>query len=66
MSQSTYLYKYSYVIYGQTPGGFHGSELFFLFKLPIKTDSVTDSVSDNILDLWTRFGKDGRFERRDG
>ena len=62
MSQSTYLYKYSHVIYGQTPGGFHGSELFLLFKLPIRTDPVTDSVSDNILDLWTRFGKDGRFE----
>jgi hypothetical protein len=46
MSQSTFLYKYSHVIYGQTPGGFHGSELFLLFKLPIRTDPVTDSVSD--------------------
>jgi para-nitrobenzyl esterase len=59
LNQSTYRYRYSYVLPGQPYGAFHGSEVFLLFKVPVQTDPVTDSVSANIIDLWTRFAKTG-------
>jgi para-nitrobenzyl esterase len=59
LNASTYLYKYSYVLPGQPYGAFHGSETILLFKVPIRPDPVTDSVSDNLVDLWTRFAKTG-------
>ena len=59
MNASTYLYRYSYALPGQPYGSFHGSELFLLFKIPIPEDPVTVSVSENLIDLWTRFAKTG-------
>jgi para-nitrobenzyl esterase len=59
VNTSTYLYRYSYVIPGQPLGAFHGSEAFLLFKVPIRSDKVTDSVGDNLIDIWTRFAKTG-------
>ncbi len=59
LNASTYLYKYSYVLPGQPYRAFHGSETILLFKVPIRPDPVTDSVSDNLVDLWTRFAKTG-------
>jgi len=56
---NTYLYRYSYVIPGQTFGAFHGSETLLLFRVPITSDPVTRSVSDNLIDLWSRFVKTG-------
>jgi para-nitrobenzyl esterase len=55
LNRSTYRYQYSYIIPGQPYGAFHGSETLLLFKVPIPQDPVTDSVSDNLIDLWTRF-----------
>jgi para-nitrobenzyl esterase len=40
-------------------GAFHGSEAILLFKVPIHSDHVTDSVGDNLIDMWTRFAKTG-------
>ena len=59
MNAGTYLYTYSYVLPGQTLGAFHGSELFLLFKVPGVTDPESTKVSDNLIDLWTRFAKTG-------
>jgi para-nitrobenzyl esterase len=59
LNQSTYRYMYSYVLPGQPYGAFHGSETFLLFKVPVTPDPVTDSVSENLIDLWTRFAKSG-------
>jgi len=59
LNRSTYRYQYSYVLPGQPYGAFHGSETLLLFKVPITPDPVTDSVSENLIDLWTRFAKTG-------
>lgn len=59
LDSDTYLYRYSYVLPGQPYGAFHGSETMLLFKVPLPYDPVTDSVSDNLIDLWTRFAKTG-------
>ena len=59
MNQSTYLYRYSYVLPGQPYGAFHGSELFLLFRLPVPQDPETTRVGDRMIDLWTRFAKTG-------
>ena len=59
LNQSTYRYQYSYVLPGQPYGAFHGSETMLLFKVPIKFDQAAESVSDNMIDLWTRFAKTG-------
>jgi para-nitrobenzyl esterase len=59
LNMSTYRYQYSYVLPGQPYGAFHGSDTILLFKVPIPQDPVTDSVSDNLIDLWTRFAKTG-------
>jgi para-nitrobenzyl esterase len=59
LNQSTYRYLYSYVLPGQPYGAFHGSETMLLFKVPITFDQSTESVSDNLIDLWTRFAKTG-------
>jgi para-nitrobenzyl esterase len=56
---STWRYQYSYVLPGQPYGAFHGSETILLFRVPIPMDSATDSVADNLIDLWTRFAKTG-------
>ena len=58
-NQSTYRYLYSYVIPGQPDGAFHGSETYLLFKIPLPPNPVNDQVSDNLIDLWTRFAKTG-------
>ncbi|MDO9323639.1 MAG: carboxylesterase family protein, partial [Methanoregula sp.] len=59
MNQSAYRYQYSYILPGQPYGAFHGSETILLFKVPIQPDPVNDAVSDNLIDLWTRFAKTG-------
>jgi para-nitrobenzyl esterase len=59
LNRSTYRYQYSYVLPGQPYGAFHGSETILLFKVPIPSDPVNDVVSDNLIDLWTRFAKTG-------
>ncbi|MFA4848248.1 MAG: carboxylesterase family protein [Methanoregula sp.] len=59
LNQSTYRYQYSYVLPGQPYGAFHGSETILLFKVPIPPDPVNEAVSDNLIDLWTRFAKTG-------
>ena len=59
LNPGTYRYLYSYVLPGQPYGAFHGSETYLLFKVPMPPDPVTDSVSDNLIDLWTRFAKTG-------
>ena len=59
LNQSTYRYQYSYVLPGQPYGAFHGSETILLFKVPIPSDPVNDAVSENLIDLWTRFAKTG-------
>jgi para-nitrobenzyl esterase len=52
----TYLYRYSYILPGQSNGAFHGSETFLLFGVPVPADPA---VADNVVDLWTRFAKTG-------
>jgi para-nitrobenzyl esterase len=59
MNSSAYRYRYSYVLPDQPYGAFHGSETMLLFKVPIKPDPVSDSVSETLIDLWTRFAKTG-------
>lgn len=59
LNPNTYRYQYSYVLPGQPYGAFHGSETLLLFKVPKTLDPVTDSVSENLIDLWTRFAKTG-------
>lgn len=56
---STWRYLYSYVLPGQPYGAFHGSETILLFRVPVPMDPVTDSVADNLIDIWTRFAKTG-------
>ncbi|MFA4878263.1 MAG: carboxylesterase family protein [Methanoregula sp.] len=56
---STWRYQYSYVLPGQPYGAFHGSEAILIFKVLPKTDPVTESVSENLIDIWTRFAKTG-------
>ncbi|MEI7857445.1 MAG: carboxylesterase family protein [Methanomicrobiales archaeon] len=59
LNQSTYRYQYSYVQPGQPYGAFHGSEAILIFKVPIPSNPVNDVVSENLIDLWTRFAKTG-------
>jgi para-nitrobenzyl esterase len=59
LNTSTYRYQYSYVLPEQPYRAFHGSETMLLFKAPMPPNPVTDSVSDNLVDLWTRFAKTG-------
>jgi len=59
LNNNTYRYQYSYVLPGQPYGAFHGSETMLLFKVPLPPNTVTDSVSENLIDLWTRFTKTG-------
>jgi para-nitrobenzyl esterase len=59
LNQSTWRYQYSYVLPGANLGAFHGSETILLFKVPIPPDPANDRVSDNLVDLWTRFAKTG-------
>jgi hypothetical protein len=57
ISPDTYLYRYSYILPGQSNGAFHGSETLMLFGVPgIKPDPA---VAANLVDLWTRFAKTG-------
>jgi para-nitrobenzyl esterase len=59
LNVSTYRYQYSYVLPGQPYGAFHGSETILLFRVPIPPNPVNDQVSDNLIDMWTRFAKTG-------
>jgi para-nitrobenzyl esterase len=59
LNESTYRYQYSYVLPGQPYGAFHGSETILLFKVPIPSNPANDAVSENLIDLWTRFAKTG-------
>jgi para-nitrobenzyl esterase len=56
---STYRYQYSYVLPGQPYGAFHGSETILLFKVPLPPNPVNNQVSENLIDIWTRFAKTG-------
>ena len=60
LNQSTYLYRFSYDLPGQPLGAFHSSELFMVFNPPSPfTDPTSTGVSENMMDLWTRFAKTG-------
>ncbi|WP_319578356.1 carboxylesterase/lipase family protein [uncultured Methanospirillum sp.] len=59
ISPDTYRYQYSYVLPGQPFGAFHGSETMLIFNVPLPQNPVTDSVRENMIDLWTRFAKTG-------
>jgi para-nitrobenzyl esterase len=59
INQSAYRYQYSYVLPGANLGAFHGSETILIFKALPKMDPVTVSVSENLIDIWTRFAKTG-------
>lgn len=50
LNQSTYLYRFTYVLPGQPNGAFHGSELPFVFRPSsiLKLDPDNSTVSDNI------------------
>ena len=52
----TYVYRYNYILPGQSNGAFHGSETLLLFGVPVPADPA---VRDNVVDLWTRFAKTG-------
>lgn len=56
---TTYRYQYSYVIPGLNFGAFHGSETILLFNVPMRKDPATESVMENLVDLWSRFAKTG-------
>ncbi len=56
---STWRYQYSYVLPGQPYGAFHGSETILLFHALPNPDPVTETVSENLIDIWTRFAKTG-------
>ena len=56
ISPDTYVYRYSYILPGQSNGAFHGSETLLLFGVPVPADPA---VADNVVDLWTRFAKTG-------
>ncbi|VVB70835.1 Carboxylesterase family protein [uncultured archaeon] len=60
LNQSTYLYKFTYVLPGQPNGAYHTGELYFVFRPSYwKADSTSSAVSDYVMDLWTRFAKTG-------
>ncbi|MEI7857678.1 MAG: carboxylesterase family protein [Methanomicrobiales archaeon] len=56
ISPNTYVYRYSYILPGQSNGAFHGSETLLLFGVPVPADPA---VTDNVVDIWTRFAKTG-------
>jgi para-nitrobenzyl esterase len=56
---SAWRYQYSYVLPGQPYGAFHGSETILIFRALPKMDPVTGTVSENLIDTWTRFAKTG-------
>ncbi|MFA4876540.1 MAG: carboxylesterase/lipase family protein [Methanoregula sp.] len=58
LNQSTYLYRFTYVMPGQPFGAFHGSELFFVFRpASSKPDPASRRVSDTMIAYWTQFAK---------
>ncbi|HWQ65825.1 MAG TPA: carboxylesterase family protein [Methanospirillum sp.] len=59
LNRNTYRYQYTYALPGQPYGAFHGSETMLLFKVPLPPNSDNDIVSENLIDLWTRFAKTG-------
>ena len=60
LNQSTYLYKFTYVLPGQSYGAYHTSELYFVFRPSYwKADPTSSAVSDYVVDMWTRFAKTG-------
>lgn len=60
LNQSTYLYRFTYVLPGQPYGAYHTSELYFVFRPNYwKADPTSSTVSDYIMDIWTRFAKTG-------
>jgi para-nitrobenzyl esterase len=60
LNLSTYLYRFSYDLPGQSLGAFHSSELFRVFSPSgLFTDPKSTSVSENRMDLWIRFAKTG-------
>lgn len=60
LNQSTYLYKFTYVLPGQPNGAYHTSELYFVFRPSYwKADPTSAEVSDYVIDMWTRFAKTG-------
>ena len=60
LNQSTYLYRFSYDLPGQPLGAFHSSELLMVFRPPgTFPDPTSTRVSENMMDLWTRFAKTG-------
>jgi para-nitrobenzyl esterase len=58
LERNTYLYRYSYVLPGQSNGAFHGSETLLLFGLT-KELKANPVVAGNLVDFWTRFAKTG-------
>ncbi len=60
LNQSTYLYRFSYVLPGQPNGAYHTSELYFVFRPGYwNPDPASSAVSDYVMDMWTRFAKTG-------
>jgi para-nitrobenzyl esterase len=60
LNQSTYLYKFTYVLPGQPNGAYHTSELYFIFRPSYwKADETSSKVSDYMMDMWTNFAKTG-------
>jgi para-nitrobenzyl esterase len=60
LNQSTYLYRFTYVLPGQPNGAYHGSELYFVFRPSYwKPDDTSANVSDYMMDMWIRFAKTG-------
>ncbi len=60
LNQSTYLYKFTYVLPGQPNGAYHTSELYFVFRPSYwNADPASSEVSDYVMDMWTRFAKTG-------
>lgn len=58
LNQSTYLYKFTYVLPGQPNGAYHTSELYFVFRPSYwNPDPTSSRVSDYMMDLWVRFAK---------
>ena len=59
---STWRYQYSYVLPTANLaklGAFHGSEALLIFRALPDRDPATDLVSENLIDIWTRFAKTG-------
>lgn len=60
LNQSTYLYKFTYVLPGQPNGAYHTSELYFIFRPSYwKADPTSIVVSDYMMNMWIRFAKTG-------